>query len=70
LKEQGDANAAIEDFSRALKLNPNFGLAYFGRAEALANRGERGAAIRDYERWSAAAATRRDGARSRCRCRN
>jgi tetratricopeptide (TPR) repeat protein len=43
----GDLKGAVENYSQALRLNPNYGEAYFGRGDARGDLGDKQGAIED-----------------------
>ncbi|MGJ5630492.1 tetratricopeptide repeat protein, partial [Nostoc sp. CALU 1950] len=43
-----DKQAAIEDYNQAIKINPNYALAYYNRGVARYELGDKQAAIEDY----------------------
>lgn len=48
--EQGDQDEAIDDFSRAIHINPEYPLAYYNRAMAWEAKGNNDQALDDYSR--------------------
>jgi len=46
-KNNGDLTAAIENFTKAIELDPDYGLAYKARADAYKKRGDHDLAIAD-----------------------
>ena len=49
-QQQGDIERAIQDYTRALELDPQYALAYYDRGTAYQQRRELGLAIADYSR--------------------
>jgi tetratricopeptide (TPR) repeat protein len=47
-REKGEYDKAIEDFSRAIRLNPNYAVAYNNRGNAWGDKGDQDKAIEDY----------------------
>jgi tetratricopeptide (TPR) repeat protein len=52
-QQQGDIERAIQDYTRALELDPQYALAYYDRGTAYQQRRELGLAIADYS-WAVA----------------
>ena len=48
-RNKGDADRAIQDFELAIKLDPNYALAYFNRANAFFDKKDLDRAIVDYD---------------------
>jgi tetratricopeptide (TPR) repeat protein len=46
--DKGDKDAAIADYSQAVKLDPNYAAAYYNRGIAYSAKGDKDAAIADY----------------------
>ena len=49
-REMGDHDRAIQDYTEAIKLNPNFEQAFFNRGNAYEEKGQLERAIQDYNR--------------------
>jgi tetratricopeptide (TPR) repeat protein len=49
-KTKGDFDRAIADYSEAIKINPNYAIAYSNRGNLLEARGRREEAIADFRR--------------------
>ena len=47
--QKGDPDAAIADFTEAIRFNPKFADAYYGRGTVYAGKGDFDQAIADYE---------------------
>ena len=48
--DQGDLDAAIQDYDKAIELDPQFALAYYNRGVARSDQGDLDAAIQDYDK--------------------